>query len=277
MLKKTFLHLPSINRQKELSLWRDGISTWECLYRDCEKLFSSRVSSKILCSLEASFKQNDKKNIAYFGELLPHQEHWRLVPENESKVAFVDIETTGLAGPPINTVTTIAILFNGKLYQAHDLKAKKKLVRDVLNEASLFVSYFGKVFDIPFLRKQYGLSLEQPHVDLCFSLRRHGYSGGLKNVQKKLGHIRAKNMSNLDGFDAVRLWHMYCEGNIKALETLLAYNADDVIVLLPLLESLVSFEAKRVNQRIKLDFDKHIPKSKYSGCIEVLRELDKLK
>ena len=55
--------------------------------------------------------------------------------------------------------------------------------------------------------------------------------GGLKKVEGQVGLSR-EELDGVDGFFAVLLWHDYWEEkNSKALETLLAYNVEDVINL----------------------------------------------
>jgi len=66
-------------------------------------------------------------------------------------------------------------------------------------------------------------------------LRSLGYTGGLKKVETKLGLDRG-DLRDVDGFFAVLLWDEYRRrGNERALETLLAYNATDVLNLEPLM------------------------------------------
>ncbi len=69
------------------------------------------------------------------------------------------------------------------------------------------------------------------HFDTCFLLRSVGYSGGLKAIERNLGISRGL-MSALDGYSAVLLWKRYKKTrDERYLETLLAYNAEDVLNL----------------------------------------------
>jgi hypothetical protein len=62
-------------------------------------------------------------------------------------------------------------------------------------------------------------------------LKSLGYSGGLKKCEKAMGIDRG-DLSGVDGYFAVLLWHDYQQNqNEKALETLLAYNIEDVVNL----------------------------------------------
>lgn len=244
MIRKTFTHIPGIGEKKEVELWNSGVTDWEHLYDDCSQFFGDKLSSKILKALEDSLRRYEKKDLHHFYSRLPRKHLWRLMPGHEKSTAFVDIETTGLTPPPRGKVTTISVLLDGKLYQAHEPKSKEKLVKKLEDESKLIVSYYGEVFDLPFLRKQYKRPLEKAHVDLCFALRRHGLTGGLKVVEKKAKIGFKRKSEGLDGFAAVVLWDMFEEGDRRALETLLAYNGEDTLVLQKLAQKLFSLESK---------------------------------
>ena len=62
----------------------------------------------------------------------------------------------------------LPIVKNGKLYQGSDRKSIKSVVKEVLETSPITCTYFGEVFDIPFLRKDFKTKLELAHIDLCF-------------------------------------------------------------------------------------------------------------
>lgn len=276
MLSRTFSHLPGISERREQQFWDDGITDWTSLYNNCQSLLSPKLSTKVLRALEASMKRLEREDLHYFYKELPRKHLWRLLPGNEKRTAFVDIETTGLAFPPRGQVTTIAILMNGKLYQAHDPQMKRKLARKLQDEAKLVVSYFGEVFDLPFLRRQFKFDLQIAHLDLCFALRRHGLTGGLKVVELSARIPFKRKLKGLDGFDAVRLWELYLNGNKKALETLLAYNAEDTLVLQPLAEILIKAESKLATATPSITFP-NLPKSKFKACKNTVNQIMRMK
>jgi uncharacterized protein YprB with RNaseH-like and TPR domain len=73
--------------------------------------------------------------------------------------------------------------------------------------------------------------LNQAHIDLRYILASLGYKGGLKSCETQLGLNRG-DLTDIDGFFAVLLWYDYLNNrNEKALETLLAYNIQDVLTL----------------------------------------------
>jgi len=140
----------------------------------------------------------------------------------------VDIETTGLY--PGDSITTIALYDGRSLFHyvsGDNLPDFKKRIR----KYKVIVTYNGKTFDVPFMERYFRMRLDCAHIDLRYILRSLGYSGGLKQCEKKLG-IRRKGLEKIDGFDAVFLWEEYKRNHDKrALETLLAYNVQDAINL----------------------------------------------
>ncbi|MGH8009317.1 MAG: ribonuclease H-like domain-containing protein, partial [Candidatus Binatia bacterium] len=103
---------------------------------------------------------------------------------------------------------------------------------------TLLVTYNGKLFDLPFIRREMGLSLAHAHIDLRYPLAALGYKGGLKKIERSLGLEREGPLALLDGWCAVLLWQYHEQGEEGALETLLRYNLEDVIHL-PMLLALV--------------------------------------
>ena len=89
----------------------------------------------------------------------------------------------------------------------------------------------GCGFDIPFLRRRFESWLPTAHVDLRWTAYKLGYSGGLKEIEPKFGIKRSKRLAEMDGFDAIILWHDYCHGDRYALERLIDYNRADVVGL----------------------------------------------
>jgi uncharacterized protein YprB with RNaseH-like and TPR domain len=103
--------------------------------------------------------------------------------------------------------------------------------RDDVARYKVLVSYNGKSFDAPFIRRELNAPLEQAHIDLRYVLGSLGYRGGLKGCERQLG-INRRGLEDVDGFFAVILWGEYWNNDDeKALETLLAYNALDVVNL----------------------------------------------
>ena len=101
-----------------------------------------------------------------------------------------------------------------------------------IKQYSLIVTFNGKRFDLPFIRRTLGRFPEyQAHIDLLYPLRKLGYRGGLKSIEVQLGLEREGALKEANGFLAVLLWAEYQRGNKAALDTLVRYNLEDVVNL----------------------------------------------
>ncbi len=234
MLTNTFSHIEGIGIRTEQLLWDMGIRSWnDCAAGLSDLPFGKARSDRFKREIDRSFDRLRAGDAGYFAERLPADRHWRLLPEFRNRIAYLDIETTGL-GAPEDHITTIA------LYDGHSVRVYvhgqnlDDFVEDI-RQFGLLVTYNGKCFDLPFIRGVLGIELNQAHIDLRYLLRGLGYSGGLKACEKRLG-IHRDDLEGVDGFFAVLLWNDYTRNNNpKALETLLAYNILDVVNLETLL------------------------------------------
>jgi uncharacterized protein YprB with RNaseH-like and TPR domain len=134
----------------------------------------------------------------------------------------------------INKITTIALYDGNSIFTYIPGENLNQFKEDIQNYKVL-VTYNGKCFDVPFIKRFFGIELNQVHIDLRYVLRSLGYTGGLKGCEKQAGIDRG-NLEGVDGYFAVLLWDDYQRNkNPKALETLLAYNIHDVVSLQTLL------------------------------------------
>lgn len=232
MLKNTFLHLNDCTAATEKRLWEAGIRRWEdALCVGVVKTSRTKTLS-VGAQIEESFRHLENNNPNYFSERLPTKEHWRFFPEFRHSIAYLDIETTGLNFG--DTITTIAIYDGERVSCYVQGENLSDFLRDIARY-SLLVTYNGKCFDVPFIERFFGVKLPHVHLDLMYVLRSLGYKGGLKGCEKQLGLDRGE-LEGVDGFFAVLLWRDYKKTkNLKALETLLAYNVQDVVNLETLL------------------------------------------
>ena len=229
MLKNTFIHLPGIGPKTEERLWDSEIHSWDDFTPNCPIRLSQSKMDTVASYLEES-KQNLKfSNPNYFSDLLPPNQHWRFFPEFRNSTVYLDIETTGLESWG-NEITTIALYDGVSIYyyiNGHNLDDFPNDIR----KYKVIITYNGKTFDVPFIEKYFGIKLDHAHIDLRYILGNLGYRGGLKSCEIQMGIDRGV-LAGVDGFFAVLLWHDYKRtGNQKALETLLAYNIQDVLTL----------------------------------------------
>ena len=234
MIRNTFCHVPSISERTESYLWKSGIHTWD----DSPELHRTRLSARKIDSIRTAIVESafalERQDPNYFGEMLPANQHWRLFREFRSSLAYVDIETTGMMGHSGDHITTIALYDGGSIrsyVHGENLQAFKEDIR----KYTIVVTYNGKCFDVPFIERYFGIRLTHAHIDLRYVLGSLGYRGGLKGCERQLG-IDRRDLHDVDGYFAVVLWNEYLRaGKQNALETLLAYNIEDVINLETLL------------------------------------------
>src|SRR5262249_48058816 len=157
----------------------------------------------------------------YFADKLPPNQHWRLYWDFHESCAFVDIETTGLSS--FDEITTIA-LYDGQTVRYYvNGENLDQFSSDIL-DYSLLITYSGKSFDVPFIQRHFNIRVPQAHIDVRYPLQSIGLKGGLKACERALGLDRT-DLEGLSGEVAPLLWDEYRRRkNVKALETLLAYN-----------------------------------------------------
>lgn len=236
MLERTFLHIPGIGTTTEQALWRQGCETWSDLLANVDRVSCGHVSrSTVVGVLEKSQEALAEGRASFFRYGLGLKESWRAFPEFRDRAVYLDIETDG--GQSGDSITMIG------LYDGFDFRCLIKgrdldLFPEIIEQYGMIVTFFGASFDLPMILKRFrGLKLEQLHIDLCPTLRRIGIRGGLKRIEKDLGISRGDDTDGLNGYDAIRLWRRYTTfHDDRALETLVAYNREDVVNMVRLAE-----------------------------------------
>lgn len=228
MLVNTFIHIPGIGPATEQKIWESDILSW----KDEDNFSSLSLSAskieaiKTFVQKSAQHLKNNRPN--FFEALLPSNQHFRMFPEFRHSCVYLDIETTGL--DTSCKITTIA-LYNGKdiKYFVHG-KNLDEFVKEI-KKYKVLITYNGRSFDIPFIESYFNIKLPHSQIDLRYILKNLGFKGGLKKCEKAMG-IDREDLDGVDGYFAILLWNEYKQNNNqKALETLLAYNIEDVINL----------------------------------------------
>jgi uncharacterized protein YprB with RNaseH-like and TPR domain len=244
MLRNTFIHLPGIGPHRERALWNRGILDWD-QFLACAHIGGVPKPEVALDLVRGSMTALASGDADFFRPHLPPKEAWRLYSEFAERALFLDIETTGLSSE-YHDVTVIGTLGNGQLslfIRGHNLDA----FPDYIAQFPLLVSFNGSQFDVPFLRAHFpGARLDQSHIDLRFVLASLGYRGGLKSVERQLGLARDPAIQDVDGFEAVRLWHAHKRGDPSALQRLALYNLTDVTNLVELAQTAVKLKTQHV-------------------------------
>jgi uncharacterized protein len=236
MLGSSFVLLKGIGQFSERRLWQEGILDW-ATFLQSPTLAGIASTRKEWYDQELATAQSHLKNgnAHFFGACLKSREHWRLFETFRHRTLYLDIETTGMPARE-GHVTVVGLYRNGhmtSLVRGETLTEER--LHAELDQTDLFITFFGSVFDIPYLQAKFPrLDFKKPHFDLCFAARRLGFQGGLKCIEQDMHITREPEVMGLDGWEAVRLWHQWCAGNEIARDLLLRYNAADTQNLEPL-------------------------------------------
>ena len=231
MMKSTFICVPGIGEKTEEHLWNMGILTWE-IFRRKSKIFGlsknkRELINEYLDKIEREFYGN---LISYFVKYLPKKEYWRVYKDFIDKTIFLDIETTGLS-LYYDKITVIGT-YNGKEVKIFIKDNNLEEFIDYIKDYEIIITFNGKLFDIPFIKKELPeIRLPPLHIDLRYLLRSLGLKGPLKKIEKKLNIKRPDNLQEVNGREAVSFWNKFLRGNNKALENLVLYNIYDIINL----------------------------------------------
>jgi len=103
-------------------------------------------------------------------QIIPSELHWRMIPNFFGEIAYLDIETTG-GTPPYHYITAIAVYDGKNIYNfihGQNLDEFPKFIA----RFKAIATFFGKGFDIPFIKQEMGIEFPQVHFDLCMLLRK---------------------------------------------------------------------------------------------------------
>ncbi len=231
MLTSTYIHMPKIGATVEKRIWSSGIRTWDDFLDRKDELSISRSKMEmILTGIEDSKERLLNRDFGFFAQSLPKAEQWRAFRDFSDKVAYVDIETTGLS-PQSSHITVIGI-YDGKDAKTYVKGIDLEDAVEELDKHEFLVTFNGSRFDLPFIKREFPqVNFNQLHADLMYPLRRISLTGGLKKIEVELGITRSEDTVGISGFDAVRLWNQYEKGDQDALELLLEYNREDIVNL----------------------------------------------
>ena len=229
MLTSTFVHLKGIGPSTERRLWLDGIRDWTAfLHRHAVSGISMErkgLYDRQVTDAASALENGDSR---YFARCLQTKEHWRLFETFRHRILYMDIETTGTSAYD-GSVTMVGLYRNGRMTTLiHGESLSPDRLQEEFDQADLLVTFFGSVFDVPYLKAKFPqVRFDLPHFDLCFAARRLNLTGGLKSIERDFDIIRDSDISSLDGWEAVRLWHRWRAGESAALDLLIRYNRAD--------------------------------------------------
>ena len=207
-----------------------GCRTWSDFLVDPEAFSVGSASRTLAVSvLQGSVQAIDRLDGRFFGDAFSTCDLWRLWPDFRPKTVYLDIETDG--GSSGNSITTVG-MYDGETFQCLIKGQDLDCFPDIICQYEMMVTFFGAGFDIPMLKKAFPHArYPQLHLDLCSALKKIGFRGGLKKIEKQLGLNRGADVDGLSGLDAIRLWREYRNGRDSSLATLIEYNREDVVNL----------------------------------------------
>lgn len=229
MLEHSFIFLPRLGSKKEQQIWKQGITEWnqflQSKIQGISLLSKAYFDRQIIKAKDALIRQDCE----FFHERFSRNEMWRLYTQFRDECAFLDIETSYRYG----SITVIGI-YNGfeTKMMVRGFNLDKELFLKEISKYKLVLTFNGASFDLPVIRRYFGIDLDIPHIDLRHVCSRVGLKGGLKSIERELGIVRDKEVQGVVGSDAVYLWKMFkSTKNRKYLDLLIKYNEEDIINL----------------------------------------------
>jgi len=235
-VENCFVGAEGVGETLERRLWRQGITRWDAFTPACEGIGDTRAS-RIESFIDEGRRALDRDGVSFFARRFPDGARWRLYETFREQTCFFDIETTGLDRHR-DVVTTVTLHQDGDtrtLVRGDNLTDES--LAAAFEEAGLLVTFNGARFDVPFLETSFDVDLDHPHIDLMPTCRKLGLTGGLSEIERELGIGR--DLPDVDGREAVRLWHEHERGVDGALDRLIAYNREDTVNMVSVLEQAV--------------------------------------
>jgi len=160
------------------------------------------------------------------------------VLEDPARVLFLDVETTGLSWY-YDEITVVGWAY-GASYNVHLPGDNPRPLFEALQSATALVTFNGTLFDLRFLRQTFSdLAIPPVHIDLRYLAKRAGLTGGQKAIENILGISARSNVKDVDGAEAVLLWHRFLRGDESSLRRLIEYNRCDVLGMCRILDEVL--------------------------------------
>ena len=222
MIKNSFIFLEKVGKRKEKSIWQQGIKDWQdFLQVDNIKGISKGKKPYYDRKINEAQQALLNDDSAYFVGKLPPIEMWRLYSHFKDECGYLDIEIEGY-GKVI--LVGISDYYNSNFF-VKGVNLEKDIIERELSKYKLVVTFNGSSFDLPKLKKQFGVKINVPHIDLkplCVNL---GLEGGLKEVENKLDLKRPQHLRG----NPVSLWKaVHASGDREYLDLLIEYNREDI-------------------------------------------------
>lgn len=238
ILDQSLCLLDGVSPEAEIRFRREGILTCRQLAMNANRYFSSSHSSRITNSFR-EFEIASKFNlVSWFVGHLPIGHRVRAICNYHENTVFYDIETDGMAkGAKITCITTLRAGDVRTFVRGQNLGE----FLEELSSATILVGFNSKRFDTPFIMKEFALASVPPQIDLMDEAAHYGLRGGLKKIEKLIG-VRRLGVDCENGAEAVEKWQRWKDTrDRKALDSLIAYNREDVLSLQVLYRHILAF------------------------------------
>jgi uncharacterized protein len=222
MIRKSFIFLERIGRKGEENIWKQGIEDWDAFLK-IENVKGVSKKSKLFYNrkIKEAKKALVDEDSSYFIGKLPAVEMWRLYDYFKEETGYLDIEVDSSGGV---ILVGISDYYNSNFF-VKGVNLFRKEIEKELSKYKLIVTFNGGAFDLPKLKKQMGIVLEVPHLDLkplCVNL---GLVGGLKEVEKRLELGRPAHLYG----NPIDLWKAFhASQDREYLDLLIKYNGEDI-------------------------------------------------
>lgn len=260
MLFNTFIHLDGIGEKNELLLYKNGIYCWDDLLRtDRLDFISSENLKRLKEDTLNSYKKYTEKDINFFLHRLSKKNAWRVYKEFKRYACFLDIETNGVSG--VDSDITLIGIYSNATYRCFINGRNLETFEDEIIKYDLIITFNGGIFDLPVINRYFRTRYFKhiAHIDMRFvcngfcDTRENCFKGGLKAIERKIGLYRPPSIRDLNGYDAVKLWQRYQNGEEYCLNTLIEYNKYDVLNLAKLSDFIYEYgKSKMIEKGLKI-------------------------
>ncbi len=232
MLTSTYIHIKEINYKTEQILYGAGYGRWWDILKNPESIpLSEKQREHLIREINFSIKHFMKDNLNYFADKLKHKDLWRIIKPYFIETGFLDIETSK------DGEITVVGLYIGEKYLCYKMGDNTEKLEWMLSLPKVIVTFNGMIFDVPVIKRHFPyIKMTDIHFDLLKGLPQVGWKGGLKKLEKNENIHRPERIAHMTGYDAVKLWEKYSDGDSNSLELLIEYNLHDVKNLKILME-----------------------------------------
>jgi uncharacterized protein len=248
MIRKSFIFLEKIGKKSEENILNSGVRDWnKFLFADKIKGISARSKGYYNRKIKEAQQALVNEDSSYFIGKLPTAETWRLYGYFKEETGYLDIEVDSV-GKII--LVGISDYYNSNFF-VKGVNLDKNLLEKELLKYKLIVTFNGGAFDLPKLRKQMGMVVKVPHLDLkplCINL---GLVGGLKEIEKKLDLKRPLHLKG----NPVDLWKAFhASQDREYLDLLMEYNTEDIENLKNVAEYVYKKLNSKLNKKLNVIF-----------------------